>query len=158
MDRKLQNTQFVLCNLYCFILTYLYSAFLDTYLFSRFCRMKQVCVLVGCVPPACWPLAVSISKGGSALGVCIKGICIQGGLHPGGFPSRGRGVGVCIQEDLHLGGGGLHPGGSASGGWTDPIFPVNRMTDRCKNITLPQTSFAGSKTTRATSKSRSWRE
>ena len=23
--------------------------------------------------------------------------------------------------------------------------PVNRMTDRCKNITLPQTSFAGGK-------------
>ena len=26
-----------------------------------------------------------------------------------------------------------------------PLPPVNRMTDRCKNITLPQTSFAGSK-------------
>ena len=24
-------------------------------------------------------------------------------------------------------------------------FPVNRMTDTCKNITLPQTSFAGGK-------------
>ena len=24
-----------------------------------------------------------------------------------------------------------------------PHPPVNRMTDRCKNITLPQTSFAG---------------
>ena len=40
--------------------------------------------------------------------------------------------GVCIQ-------GSLHPMG---GGW-DPFIPVNRMTDRCKNITLPQTSFAG---------------
>ena len=30
-------------------------------------------------------------------------------------------------------------------GWgTCPgIPPVNKMTDRCKNITLPQTSFAG---------------
>ena len=26
--------------------------------------------------------------------------------------------------------------------------PVNRMTDRCKNITLPQTSFAGGKNQR----------
>ena len=26
-----------------------------------------------------------------------------------------------------------------------PPPPVNRMTDRCKNITLPQTSFAGGK-------------
>ena len=26
--------------------------------------------------------------------------------------------------------------------------PVNRMTNRCKNITLPQTSFAGGKNTR----------
>ena len=25
--------------------------------------------------------------------------------------------------------------------------PVNRMTNRCKNITLPQTSFAGGKNT-----------
>ena len=49
------------------------------------------------------------------------------------------------------GGGCLLPGGvSATGGVgipacteTDP--PVNRMTDRCKNITLPQTSFAGGK-------------
>ena len=27
--------------------------------------------------------------------------------------------------------------------WDTPPPPVNRMTDRCKNITLPQTSFAG---------------
>ena len=26
---------------------------------------------------------------------------------------------------------------------TEVDAPVNRMTDRCKNITLPQTSFAG---------------
>ena len=26
-----------------------------------------------------------------------------------------------------------------------PSSPVNRMTDRCKNITLSQTSFAGGK-------------
>ena len=61
-------------------------------------------------------------------GVCIKGGLPKprGGLHPGGSASRGSGQprGVCIQ-------GGL--------GRT----PVNRMTHRCKNITLHQTSFAG---------------
>ena len=42
----------------------------------------------------------------------------------------------------------LYPGGAWSGGGipacteADPP-PVNRMTNRCKNITLPQTSFAG---------------
>ena len=31
-------------------------------------------------------------------------------------------------------------------GWVGQTpSPVNRMTDRCKNITLPQTSFAGGK-------------
>ena len=29
--------------------------------------------------------------------------------------------------------------------WSQPLHPVNRMTDRCKNITLLQTSFAGGK-------------
>ena len=61
---------------------------------------------------------------------------------------------------LLLGGACLWSRGSAPGGWggclllegwwcipacngTDP--PVNRMTDRCKNITLPQTSSGGAK-------------
>ena len=35
------------------------------------------------------------------------------------------------------GGGGLCPGGSAQGGTP----PVNRMTDACENITLPQTTL-----------------
>ena len=29
-------------------------------------------------------------------------------------------------------------------GWCQVLPPVNRMTNKCKNITLPQTSFAGS--------------
>ena len=52
---------------------------------------KQLCILVGCILPACWPY---------------------------------RGVLNC-------------------GGVCRPSSPVNRMTDRYKNITLPQTSFAG---------------
>ena len=48
--------------------------------------------------------------------------------------------------------GGYLPGGTCPGGCTCPegctcpgTHPpsVNRMTDRCKNITLPKTSFAG---------------
>ena len=34
----------------------------------------------------------------------------------------------------------------AQGGVPEEVLPpVNRMTDRCKNITLPKTSFAGGK-------------
>ena len=66
-------------------------------------------------------------KGGlpNLRGVCIWGICpTPGSLHPGGLPNLG---------------GGLHPGAGQT------PSPVKRMTHRCKNITLPQTSFAGGK-------------
>ena len=66
------------------------------------------------------------------------GVCSWGCLLPGGV-SAPRG-GVCS-------GGCLLPRGSAPrGGWY-PAFtkadtpPVNRMTDRCKNITLATTSL-----------------
>ena len=42
----------------------------------------------------------------------------------------------------------LVPGGPGLGGipaCTEAEPPVNRMTDRCKNITLPQTTFTGGK-------------
>ena len=35
------------------------------------------------------------------------------------------------------------PGGVPAGGYLPRYPPVNRITDTCKNITLPQTSFAG---------------
>ena len=39
-------------------------------------------------------------------------------------------------------GGVPGPGGVVRGGaWSDTPPPVNRMTDRCKNITLAKTSF-----------------
>ena len=69
-------------------------------------------------------------------GVCLEGstqrelICLAGlprGCLPGG--------GVCPGE-------GVYPGGVHAGIHTPP---VNRIPDRCTNITLPQTSFAGSK-------------
>ena len=83
---------------------------------------------MGCVAPACWPYR----GGGSAqpwgwdlhLG---RGVYpTPGGLHPEGF----------VQPW-----GVLHPGGKLG----RPLPPMNRMTYKCKNITLPQTSFAGGK-------------
>ena len=63
-------------------------------------------------------------------GVCIWGVCIQGGLpNPGGLHPGG---------DLHPGGGSAQPGGSASREVGQIPLPMNRMTHRCKNITLPK--------------------
>ena len=57
---------------------------------------------------------------------------LDGEVCPGGVSAQG---GVCP------GGGCLLRGYLPSGGVHYP--PVNIMTDRCKSITLPQTSFAG---------------
>ena len=44
----------------------------------------------------------------------------------------------CVPPLVDVSGGVLHPGGVGR-----PPPPVNRMKHRCKNITLPQTSFMG---------------
>ena len=62
------------------------------------------------------------------------GCTCQGIPAQGGVPARG-----CTCLGVYL------PRGVPAGGVTAQVLPpVNRMTDRCKNITLPQTSFAGS--------------
>ena len=79
--------------------------------------------------------SLTVSRRG---GVCIQGEGVSGegalhpggGLHPWGSASMGKG-------GLHAGGGGLHPRGLGR-----PPCP-HEQTDRCKNITLPKTSFAG---------------
>ena len=58
----------------------------------------------------------------------------------GGVP--GLRVGACLVPGGCLPGSG---GGPVSQHALRQIPPMNRMTDRCKNITLPQTSFAGGK-------------
>ena len=65
---------------------------------------------------------------------------LEGGVSlAGGSPWRGvslEGVGCLLGGGCLLGRGGIPACTEA-----DP--PVNRMTDACENITLPQTSFAG---------------
>ena len=63
-------------------------------------------------------------RGCASQEVYLWGVCF-----PGGYASWG----VCSPE-VCFSGGGIQAGTEA-----DP--PVNRMTDRCKNITLPQTSL-----------------
>ena len=86
---------------------------------------------------------VCLSRRVSAGGVCLGDVCL------GGVSTQGVYTPPCEQNDI-LGGGCL-PGGVCPGGGVHPLLhdgihpPVNRMTHRCKNITLPQTSFAGGK-------------
>ena len=100
-------------------------------------------------------------------GVCSGGCTWSfGGLLWGVYLVPGD---VCCQGDVPCPGGGVPgPWGVCSGGFTwsqgmsaargmylvlggvsapggcQVLPPVNRMTNRCKNITLPQTAFAGS--------------
>ena len=54
--------------------------------------------------------------------------------------------GCAFWGEYFPGGGGVLPGGVVvSQHALRQTHPVNRMPDRCKNITLPQTSFAGGK-------------
>ena len=77
---------------------------------------KQECIPVGCVPPG----AVAVLRGSP------PGTPHTPTPHPPGAGTPGT----------------RHPPGPGTPQDQTPP-PVNRMTDRCKNITLPQTSFAG---------------
>ena len=103
--------------------------------------LKQGCIPVGCVPPACSPYPSMHCMGG----VCVyRSLHWTGGVYPsmhwagGCLPRVGclpRGVSAqcgCLPR------GDLSRGVSASGLGVADTPPVNRMTDRCKNITLPQ--------------------
>ena len=93
----------------------------------------------------------SIRKGGgvcpgvSAWGFVCPEVCLpKGAVCPGGVSTQGECLlgGGCLPRE-----GGLCPEGVyPSMQWGRHPFPVNRITDRCKNITLPQTSFAGTST------------
>ena len=92
------------------------------------------------------------------LGVCSQGVCSWRVSTPGGVPAYGHG-GCLLWGVLSAPGGSLpmvrgsaclwHPGGIPTCNGADPPpSHVNRMTDRGKNIILPQTSFAGGKNTK----------
>ena len=83
---------------------------------------QQECIPVGCVPPA----AVA-APGGSPQGTIPEEAPPGGSTPQGKHPPRRN-----------------HPPEEAPPpGRKHPPLPVNRMTNRCKNITLRQTSFAG---------------
>ena len=122
-------------------------------------RIQQECIPVGCVPPAAVAVGGCLLPGGSPCGGlgCLLprgGSPCQGGcLLPGGFSLPG-GVPPSWEVSLPGWGGASFPGSLPARGVSlmgDPP-PVNRMTNRCKNITLPQTSFAGGKNTRSSQK------
>ena len=73
--------------------------------------------------------------------ICLGPVYLLGGV-PAGQVYLPRGC-TCWGVELLEG----WPAGGVTA-WGVPaqvLPPVNRMTDRCKNITLPQTSFAGGK-------------
>ena len=73
---------------------------------------EQVCIPVGCVPPAFCPYISACTAPG---GVSAPGGCLLPGV---GVSAPGRGcIPACTEADTHL---------------------VKRLTDTCKNITLPQ--------------------
>ena len=72
-------------------------------------------------------------------GVYLQGNLPRGCTCLGGVPAQGEG---CTCPAGHTCQGVFLPRGGTCQG-THP--PVNKMTDRCKNITLPQTLFAGGK-------------
>ena len=85
-------------------------------------------------------------------GVPARGVYLPGGYLPGGCTCQG-----VPAQGVYL------PGGVPARGvylprWGVPakggIPLVNRMTDRCKNITLPHTSFAGGNNPKSSAKKR----
>ena len=112
-------------------------------------------VVVVSAPGGCLLWGGSALRGVSALGgllwgvsapggVSALGCLLWGGVYSGDVCSRGWGCsGLCLLGGGSAPGGNLLWGGVYSGestrgggGLADP--PVNRMTDACKNITLPQ--------------------
>ena len=62
------------------------------------------------------------------------GLCLGGSLCPGAVSVQGASV-----QGGSLSGGSMSRGPLTGGGLPDrDTLPVNRITDRCKNITFPQ--------------------
>ena len=97
------------------------------------------------------PISPSIHCSGGYLprgGVPAQGCTCQGVYLPGLVYLPGGGVylpGRCTWWGVYLPEGCTCPGGVSAWGYLPWYSPVNRITDWCKNITLPQTSFAAGK-------------
>ena len=93
---------------------------------------KQQCILVGCVPSA--TVAVCWGEGGA----CSRAEVSAPGA---GVPvPRGcllRGGWGCLLWGVPAPGGSAPGWGCGISACTEPDPPVDRMTDRCKNITFP---------------------
>ena len=101
---------------------------------SRMRTGRSLTVCWRLLPGGCACRGVYLPGGVPAQGgTCPGGVYLPGGYLPWGVPARGVGVsglggwGVCL------------PGGC--GVCLRHASPVNRMTDRCKNITLATTSL-----------------
>ena len=93
------------------------------------------CLLWGVCSRGCLLEGVS-APGGVCLGdVCSRGCLLQGVCASGGCVLQGVSAprGVCSL--------GAVPGGGIPACTEANTLPVNRMTDRCKNITLATTSL-----------------
>ena len=112
-------------------------------------KPQQECIPVGCVPPADWP---SLGEGGVCVVVVVVGVLAR--YPPGRYPHwqvpprqvppPGRYTPLGRSPPAGTPPGQVHPPRQVHPPWqVHP--PVNRMTNWCKNITLPQTSFAGGK-------------
>ena len=105
----------------------------------------QECIPVGCVPSAAVAMCIPActGQGGvySSMHWAGRGVCIPACTGGGG----GSAIGVFQEEGVCLGGvclGECLPRGCPSMHWRR-YPPADRMTGRCKNITLPQLRCGG---------------
>ena len=89
-----------------------------------YCKFKQECIPVGCLPAAHWLYAA----------VCFPGWGLSASRGGGGVSLPG---GSSLPRGSPCPGGPPYPGGSPC----PETPPVNRITDTCKNITLATTSL-----------------
>ena len=134
------------------LVLHVYNFLIKRFKQYRFYITYQEYIPVGCVPPACWPYpsmhwwGVCTCPGEcTCLGVylprgctCLGGVPAQRGYLPGGCTCPGG----CTWPGSVPARGGV----PARGVYLPRSPPPREQNDsRCKNITLPQTSFAGGK-------------
>ena len=100
------------------------------------CSFKQECIPVGCVPSAALAVPGGLPRVG---GLPRAGCRPEGGCLPA-WRSVSVCQGVCLPRGVHLPRGVCLPRGDVClprWGVSARHPPVNRITDSCKNITLP---------------------